>query len=82
MNKERRREIGEVIKAIINAKDTLNQTTKDLQTILDDEEFAFDNMPENLQGSLRGMDSEDAIDTMTDVIESLTEIIDNLDDIC
>lgn len=82
MNKERRREISEVIKTITNVKDTLNQAMKDLQIILDDEEFAFDNMPENLQGSLRGMDSEDAIDTMTDAIESLTEIIDNLDDIC
>ena len=82
MNKERRREISEVIKTITNVKDTLNQAMEDLQIILDNEKLAFDNMPENLQGSLRGMDSEDAIDTMTDAIESLTEIIDNLDDIC
>ena len=48
----------------------------------------FDNMPENLQGSMRGEESEEAIDIMSeadsaldDALGSLQEAIENLEEI-
>lgn len=71
MNKQRKQKIRDVIKEIENCKDNL-------QKILDEEQDYFDNMPENLQGSMRGSDSEDAIDTMENCIEDLENIINEL----
>ena len=44
MNKARRKEIQKIIKDIENL----------VHSILSEEQVAFDNMPENLQGSWRG----------------------------
>ena len=71
MNKQRRQKIRYVRKEIENCKESL-------QKILDEEQDYFDNMPENLQGSVRGSDSEDAIDTMENCIEDLENIINKL----
>lgn len=74
MNKQRRQKIRDVRKEIENCK-------KNLQKILDEEQDYFDNMPENLQGSIRGSDSEDGIDTMENCIEDLENIIKELTEI-
>lgn len=74
MNKKRKESIKDQITSLRNAQ-------RNLEDILREEENTYDNMPENLQCSLRGMDSEDAIDILTEVIETLTEIIDSLEDI-
>lgn len=71
MNKQRRKEIGNQIKALENIKDNLG-------SILSDEEYYFDNMPENLQGSIRGEDSENAIDLLTESIDALEDLINSL----
>ena len=74
VNKQRRQKIRDVKKEIENCKENL-------QKILDEEQDYFDNMPENLQGSVRGSDSEDAIDTMESCIEDLENIIKELTEI-
>ena len=74
MNKQRRQKIRDIRKDIENCKENL-------QKILDEEQDYFDNMPENLQGSIRGSDSEDAIDTMESCIEDLENIIKKLTEI-
>lgn len=71
MNKQRREKIKEVRNEIESCKDKL-------QIILDEEQYYFDNMPENLQGSMRGSGSEDAIDTMENCIDELDEVIKEL----
>ena len=53
----------------------------ELSSILDEEQNAFDNMPEGLQSSYRGMCSEDAIDSMEEASEKLYEAIELLNDI-
>lgn len=50
-----------------------------LEDIKNDEEEYFDNMPENLQGSIRRMDSEEAISNMDDALEVLEQAIDEKD---
>lgn len=81
MNKERRQKLK-------NIKTRLEMIVDDLQDVLNEEQWAFDNMPENLQGSLKGIDSEDAIDNMEEAqdeinnaITSIQNAIDSLDNI-
>lgn len=74
MNKQRRKSIMDVIKNIESIK-------SDLESILFDEQDYFDNMPENLQGSIRGEQSEEAIDTLDEAISSLDEAINSLQEI-
>ena len=71
MNQDRRNKITKVI-------DTIEANKSLLQSVLDDEQFAFDNMPENLQGSTRGMDSEESISIMEEAIEKIEEALDEL----
>lgn len=74
MNKQRRK----MINANVNALETIKSI---LENILADEQDYFDNMPENLQGSIRGMDSEDAISILEDAVEKLEDCIDGLNNI-
>lgn len=71
MNKERRTKIERVIKEI-------EQVKSSLQSILDDEQFAFDNIPENLQSSIRG---EESINCMDEAIAALDEAVEQLESI-
>lgn len=74
MNDTRRRRLREI-------KTQIKDAIKRLDSILNDEQNAFDNMPEGLQSSYRGMCSEDAIDNMEEASEKLDEVIELLNDI-
>ena len=71
MNKQRRSLISKNINMLENIKESL-------EDILSDEELCFDNMPENLQSSLRGEQSENAIDLLGEAIDELSNVIDSL----
>ena len=60
MNKQRRKEIANAIRQIENV----------VSSILDDEEEAFDNMPENLQYSERGDMSQEAQDNLSGAVDA------------
>ena len=81
MNDTRRRRINEVKTQIDFANNYLKEASKKLSFILNEEQDAFDNIPEGLQSSYRGMCSEDAIDNMEEVSEKLDEVIELLNDI-
>ena len=74
MNKERRTKISNIIKEIENIKDKL-------QDVLNEEESVFDNMPENLQCSMRGEESEESIDYMNEAVDALDSAIEQLEEI-
>lgn len=74
MNKQRESQIREMIKEVKKVKNNI-------ESILMDEEYFFDNMPENLQGSDRGIRSEDCIDSLNDAIQSIGECIESLEEI-
>ena len=63
MNNKRRKEIKNVISKIEEL----------VQQILDEEEEAFDNMPESLQESERGEASQNAQDCLSDAVDALEE---------
>lgn len=81
MNDTRRRRINELKTQIDFANNTLKEVSKKLSSLLSEEQDAFDNMPEGLQSSYRGMCSEDAIDNMEEASEKLDEVIELLSDV-
>ena len=70
MNNKRRQEIANAIR----------QIEKVVSSILDDEEEAFDNMPESLQYSERGDMSQEAQDNLSGAVDALEEAISYLED--
>lgn len=74
MNKDRRNRILKIISEI-------EQVKEKLQEILHEEEMVFDNMPENLQCSMRGEESEESIDYMNEAVDSLDSAIEQLEEI-
>jgi hypothetical protein len=74
MNNERRKQLR-------NLSQRLGELLNILEGILSDEQISFDNMPENLQNSMRGSDSEEAISQMEEAVENLEEAIKSIDEI-
>lgn len=81
MNNTRRIRINELKTQIDFANNQLKDANKKLSSILNEEHDTFDNMPEGLQSSYRGMCSEDAIDIMEEASDKLDEVIESLNDI-
>lgn len=74
MNKERRNRIS-----VVNNR--LNVLAEELRSIKEEEENYYDNIPENLQGSMRAEESEEAIDLLDEVVGKIEEIVDQLREI-
>ncbi len=86
MNKARRKRITIVIRDLENIRDyNFIESIKDeIEGILWEEQDAYDNMPENLQYSMRGEESSDAIDSLQEAVDALdeaTDIFNELDDL-
>ena len=83
MNKSRRKRIASVIRTLesIIDYDLIESAKDELEDILYEEEDAYDNMPENLQCSMRGEESSDAIDSLQEAIDVLEEAIDTLNEL-
>jgi hypothetical protein len=81
MNNARRKQIKEVERDIKYIIDKIQIIKTKLERVYDSEQDAFDSMPENLQYSRNGENSEMAIDSMSDAIDNLDDAIDNLSDI-
>lgn len=73
MNKARRKKIQKAID-MLEMGDGVNRALVLLEDVLYAEEDAYDNIPENLQGSLRAEESEEAIDALNDAIDLLTDL--------
>lgn len=71
MNKVRRNQIEEIL---VKLSDIQN----DIECISEDEQEAFDNLPESLQYSERGDNMQEAIDNLDYALSSLEEVIDYL----
>ena len=74
MNKSRRKQIQEALSLIEKAYDLLTDAK-------DEEEEAFDNLPESLQESERGMTMQDNVDNLDTAVTSLEEAKDALENI-
>lgn len=78
MNKARRKELSKLSNElnIIRDKDDLYSCINTLESIKDDEQDYYDNIPENLQYSQRAEDSETAIDNLEEALDLLYELYD------
>ena len=68
MNRERRKKIK-------NISLLLEEIQNKTESIKDDEEYAFDNMPEGIQSSMRGDESQEAIELLDVALEKIEEAI-------
>lgn len=71
MNAQRRKQIAEAV-ALIGAAQTL------LEIVRDEEQDAFDNMPEGLQGGERGQKMEAAVSAIEEAFYELDDILEAL----
>ena len=82
MNKSRRKRIAAVISTLENAGyDIIESARDEIEDILWEEEDAYDNMPENLQYSMRGEESSEAIDNLQEAVDNLEEALNSLNEI-
>ena len=86
MNNKRRKKIKTMIGTLETIQTFANynliESIKDeIEDILWEEQDAYDNMPENLQYSMRGEESSDAIDYLQEAVDKLDEAVDILNEI-
>lgn len=74
MNKQRRAQIENVKQIMLGAWTTLVDAKGRLEEIRDAEQEAFDGMPESLQGSEKGEQSEAAIAALDEVIDAISDL--------
>lgn len=74
MNKERRKRLEVVAQ-------TIDELVQEMYDIQNDEQDAFDNLPEGLQMSERGDQMQDNIDNIDSIISDLENIADEIDEI-
>lgn len=85
MNNQRRRELNRIVTAMESVSmpvdiDELEGIKSDIESVLWDEEFAFESMPENLQYSMRGEASQEAQDNLNEAIDLIDEFISDYED--
>lgn len=73
MNNKRRKEIKDIIYLANKSNTNFKDLYKVIEKILNEEQDAFDNMPENLQYSINGQCSENAICSLEEAIECIEE---------
>lgn len=71
MNAQRRKSIQEVI-------DQLTDLQSTVENLKDEEQEAYDNLPENLQGSERGEAMSEAADNLDSAYNSIDEVLEYL----
>lgn len=74
MNKVRRKRLAEAI-------DLINQAKGILEEVKDEEQEAYDNLPESFQYGERGEQMQEYIDSMNEAYENLDEMENTLGDI-
>lgn len=74
MNKNRRQYLKNAIDYLLKAKDIILK-------VKSEEEFTYDNIPENLQYSTKGCDIEENIDSMEEIIDNIDDIVSEINDI-
>lgn len=67
MNKQRRKELEAILNELADLRSRL-------ETVKDEEQDAYDNMPEGLQSSERGEKAEQACSSLDDALTAFDEI--------
>lgn len=78
MNNERRKQLKAIAKQLGTIADNLEDQQILLEQVYDDESEAFDNMPESLQQSDRGIEMEEGIGTLEEQKDAVATMVDDL----
>ena len=73
MNKARRASLKLALSKIETLTAYIEEIKEDLQGVLDEEEEAYENLPDSLQGSERGEQMQEYIEALEGAIDSLDE---------
>ena len=74
MNKQRRRDLEDIVSKIEGA-------ISDLEYVINDEEAAYDALPESLQYSEKGEAMEDNVSDLNDALADLESAVDQINDV-
>lgn len=75
MNNERRKHLDEIKERICSIMNELTGDIKDqLQSIRDEEQEYYDNMPESIQNGERGERTQEVIDSLDEAISDLESL--------
>ena len=80
MYNERRKKIRIIINRLDKIIDEASEQLGNLDVIMDEEQGAFDNMPEGFQVGDRGIEMEESLESLDDIHDKINESIDNLID--
>ena len=84
MNKVRRKELTDLLEKFESIQSLLLDLKDGLQSVRDEEQDAFDNMPESLQESERGEKMNTAIDALDEAIsyieDDISDVMDSVKD--
>jgi exonuclease VII small subunit len=67
MNKDRRKSLAEALALIDQAEALLQQASEAVDEVRDEEQEAFDNLPESLQDGERGQQMQEAVSSLESV---------------
>lgn len=87
MNKDRRKQIDAAMAAIEKVKDQFEAALAELADakeaidgIKDEEQEAYDNLPESLQDGEKGQQMQYAVEKLEEAVNELEELVDNAPD--
>ena len=74
MNRNRRKSLRTILGQMDELSTVLETVKEALQDVLNEEQEAYDNLPEGLQESDRGQQMQEYIDALEGVVDSLGEL--------
>lgn len=80
MNNQRRKQLAGAIEKLEQAVALIEETKETVEFVNEEEQEAYDNMPESLQESERGQTIQENIDKLEDVIFNIESYIDEIND--
>lgn len=80
MNKQRRKELAEAIEKLEQAIALLEEAKGTVECVAEEEQEAYDNMPESLQCSERGEMTLDNVGTLEEITSNIESYIDEIQD--
>lgn len=74
MNKIRRKELAHIVAKLETLEALRLEIKEELEAVMDEEQEAFDNLPESLQESERGQQMQEYVDALESAVDDLEEI--------
>lgn len=79
MNRDRRKELAEAITLLNGAQESLESAKDIIDSVRDEEEEAYDNLPESLQEGEKGEVMQVNIDSLDEIVSELEDIKDSIE---